>query len=91
MLGRSVRAQSAATTPPTPWGPFDPTLRRSPGGSWEEVRSMATSDGSPPVDGVRAYWIGSVVVWIAVWLGTGVALRGSGQFGKVLPILVRAT
>jgi hypothetical protein len=37
---------------------------------------------------MRAYWIGSVVVWIAVWLGTGVALCGSGQFGKVLPILV---
>ena len=49
---------------------------------------MATSDDSPPVGGVRAYWIGSVVVWIAVWLGTGVALRGSGLFGKVLPILV---
>jgi hypothetical protein len=29
-----------------------------------------------------------VVAWIAVWLGTGVALGGSGQFGKVLPILV---
>jgi hypothetical protein len=49
---------------------------------------MATSDGSPPVGGVRADWIGSVVAWIAVWLGTGVALGGSGQFGKVLPILV---
>ena len=49
---------------------------------------MATSDGSPPVGGMRAYWIGSMVVWIAVWLGTGVALGGSGQFGKVLPILV---
>jgi hypothetical protein len=31
----------------------------------------------------RGYWIGSVVVW----LGSGVALGGSGQFGKVLPIL----
>jgi hypothetical protein len=49
---------------------------------------MATSDGLPPMGGMRAYWIGSVVVWIAVWLGTGVALHGSGQFGKVLPILV---
>ena len=48
------------------------------------------SDGSPPVGGVRAYWIGSVVAWIAVWLGTAVALSGSGQFGKVLPILVAA-
>ena len=46
------------------------------------------SDGSPPVGGVRAYWIGSVVAWIAVWLGIAVALSGSGQFGKVLPILV---
>src|ERR671911_557340 len=60
----------------------------APGGSWEEVRNMATSDSSPPVGGVRAYWIGSVVVSIAVWLGTGVALHGSGQFGKVLPIFV---
>jgi hypothetical protein len=49
---------------------------------------MAMSDGSPPVGGVRAYRIGSVVAWIAVWLGTAVALSGSGQFGKVLPILV---
>ncbi len=49
---------------------------------------MVMSDGSPPVSGVRAYWIGSVVAWIAVWLGTAVALSGSGQFGKVLPILV---
>jgi hypothetical protein len=48
---------------------------------------MATSDGSPPLGGMRAYWIGSVVAWIAVWLGTGVALGGSGQFGKVRPIL----
>jgi hypothetical protein len=40
------------------------------------------------VGGVRAYWIGWVVAWVAVWLGTGVALGGSGQCGKVLPILV---
>jgi hypothetical protein len=53
-----------------------------------EVRKMATSDGSPPVGGMRAYWIGWVVAWVAVWLGTRVALGGSGQFGKVLPILV---
>jgi hypothetical protein len=38
--------------------------------------------------GVRAYRIGWVVAWVAVWLGTGVALDGSGQFGRVLPILV---
>lgn len=37
---------------------------------------------------MRAYWIGSVAVWVLVWLGTGVALRGSGQFGRVLPILL---
>ena len=29
------------------------------------MRKMAMSDGSPPVGGVRAYWIGSVVAWIA--------------------------
>jgi hypothetical protein len=49
---------------------------------------MSAPNSWPGTGGMRAYWIGSVAVWVLVWLGTGVALRGSGQFGKVLPILV---
>ena len=35
----------------------------------------------------RAYLIGSVIVWVALWLASAVILQGTPYFAQMLPIL----
>ncbi|MBX6342792.1 MAG: hypothetical protein IRY97_10065 [Thermomicrobiaceae bacterium] len=36
---------------------------------------------------MRAYLIGAAIVWAGIFLASAVVLSGTGQFGRMLPIL----
>ncbi len=35
----------------------------------------------------RAYLVGSVIVWVGIWLASAVILQGTPYFAQMLPIL----
>jgi F420H(2)-dependent quinone reductase len=50
------------------------------------------AETSTVLRGARPYLVGSVIVWVAIWLGTAVVLRGQpGVFGAMVPTLAVGT
>lgn len=36
----------------------------------------------------RAYLIGTVIIWVGIWIASAVILKGTPYFGQMIPILV---
>jgi hypothetical protein len=36
----------------------------------------------------RAYLIGTVIIWVGIWLASAVILKGTPYFAQMIPILV---
>ena len=44
-----------------------------------------------PVSSQENYLWGAALIWSAIWLGTAVVLKGSGNFADMIPILAVGT